>query len=158
PKIADYPFTTVKPVLGVVRFGDFNSFTVADIPGLIEGASRGAGMGIKFLRHIERTRLFLHLIDCGDPAHPDPWESYKKINQELWSYSPSFKKKTQWVVFTKIDLVLEAKTREKFREPFEKKGFRIFMISSATGEGLDELIRAVGAELERERHETQAEG
>lgn len=149
PKIADYPFTTLRPVLGVVSTGDYQSFTVADIPGLIEGASHGAGMGIRFLKHIERTRLFLHLIDLKDPEHPDPWESFLGIQKELNLYSRKFSKRTQWVILTKIDQITDSKELKKAIELFEAKGYRTFAISSVTREGLEALVRAVGEEVHK---------
>src|SRR5262249_47348086 len=146
PKIADYPFTTLQPQLGVVKMG-LQSFTVADIPGLIEGAHEGAGMGIKFLRHIERTRLFLHLIDLSDPEYPDPWNYYKMIDAELLSYSQEFKQRTRWVVFTKIDLLSDPKVLKKAEKVFTAKKLKTFAISAATGEGVDKLLKALAKEI-----------
>jgi Obg family GTPase CgtA len=148
PKIADYPFTTLTPVLGVVSCGE-RSFTVADIPGLIEGAHDGVGMGIRFLKHIERTRLFLHLLDLSDPEQPDPFKSFQGIELELNSYSPKFKKRKRWVVFTKIDLLKGSDKLKKAKALFTKKKIRTFAISAATGEGLKELIGALASELEK---------
>ncbi|MFO1462910.1 MAG: GTPase ObgE [bacterium] len=146
PKIADYPFTTLQPVLGVVKAG-LRSFTVADIPGLIEGASQGAGMGIKFLRHIERTRVFLHLIDLSDPEYPDPWKSYQLIEKELLAYSPEFKKRKRWVVFSKIDLLTDPKVLKKAEQVFSAKKRKTFAVSAATGKGLDQLLQALAKEI-----------
>ncbi|MDX1386753.1 MAG: GTPase, partial [bacterium] len=136
-------------VLGVVSCGDYQSFTVADIPGLIEGASEGAGMGIRFLKHIERTRLFLHLIDLKDPEHPDPWKSFLGIRKELESYSSEFSKRTQWVVLTKRDQFSDPDLLKKAMAQFESRGYRVFAISAVTGEGLDFLIQAVGEEVRK---------
>ena len=147
PKVADYPFTTLKPVLGVVRYGNHRSFTVADIPGLIEGASQGAGMGIRFLKHIERTRLFLHLIDLSDPEHPEPWESFQGLQKELLAYSPKFGKRDQWVVLTKKDLLQDYEGLTKVIQEFEAKGYPTFVISSATGDGVEELMNAIGQKV-----------
>lgn len=145
PKIADYPFTTLYPVLGVVepppggRKRDFPSFTVADIPGLIEGAHEGAGLGHQFLRHIERTQLFLHLVDLSDPEE-DPLAAYEEIRGELKAYHPSLLKRPEWIVFTKIDLLHDRQGLKSQRQKFEKKKKRVFAISSATGEGIKELV------------------
>ena len=147
PKIADYPFTTLTPQLGVVKAGNYQSFTVADIPGLIEGAHLGAGMGIRFLKHIERTRLFIHLIDLNDPEFKDPLKSYQKIDAELNAYSPQFKKRKRWVVFTKVDLIQDPKQLKKAQAVFAKKKLKTFAISAVTGEGVTELVEALGKEL-----------
>jgi GTP-binding protein len=144
PKIADYPFTTLVPQLGVVDAGNYKSFTVADIPGLIEGAHEGAGMGIRFLKHIERTRLFFHLIDVSDPTQSDPWESFKNIQSELESFSPEFAGRAQWVVLTKADLHSDSKSFSKVKRMFEKKGYPTFVISAVTGAGIPELVHAAG--------------
>ncbi len=155
PKIADYPFTTLTPMLGVVKSGEFRSFTVADIPGLIEGAHEGAGMGIRFLKHIERTRLFVHLLDLSDPQFPDPWESYQKIDQELNAFSKGFKKRQRWVVFTKIDLLPDRRAVKKAQAAFAKKKIKSFAISAVTGEGTGELIAALAKELIKTRDQGQ---
>jgi GTP-binding protein len=144
PKIADYPFTTLVPQLGVVDAGNYKSFTVADIPGLIEGAHEGAGMGIRFLKHIERTRLFLHLLDVSDPTQSDPWESFQEIQKELEAFSPEFADRTQWVVLTKADLHPGSKDLAKVQRMFRKKGYKTFVISAVTGAGIPELIHAAG--------------
>jgi len=146
PKIADYPFTTLYPVLGVVeprpggRKRDFPSFTVADIPGLIEGAHEGAGLGHQFLRHIERTKLFLHLIDVSDPEGQDPWEAYEEIRRELKAYHADLLKRPEWIVFTKIDLLADRKEIARQRKKFEAKKKKVFPLSAATGEGVKELV------------------
>jgi GTPase len=145
PKIADYPFTTLYPVLGVVepppggRKRDFPSFTVADIPGLIEGAHEGAGLGHQFLRHIERTKIFLHLIDVSDPDQ-DPLVSYGEIRDELKAYDPKFLKRPEWVVLTKIDAVNDASLLKDYRKRFERLKKKVFPLSAVTGEGVPELI------------------
>lgn len=149
PKIAEYPFTTLTPVLGVVSVGEENSFTVADIPGLIEGAHEGVGMGIRFLKHIERTRLFLHLIDLSDPEQPNALKSFEGIEKELNSYSNKFKTRKRWVVFTKTDLLTGQDKLKKAKALFAKKKIKTFAISSATGEGLKELVSAVGIEIKK---------
>ncbi|MCP5468726.1 MAG: GTPase ObgE [Deltaproteobacteria bacterium] len=150
PKIADYPFTTIQPQLGVVKLNNYKTFTVADIPGLIEGAHQGTGMGIQFLKHIERTRIFLHLIDLLDPEEPDPFISFDKIEHELKSYSEEFEKRTRWVVFTKGDLLQDEAEKEKLREArevFSKKAIPHWTISAHTRQGLTELIQALAKKL-----------
>lgn len=108
PKIADYPFTTLYPHLGVVRMGSHQSFVVADIPGLIEGAAEGAGLGIQFLRHLSRTQVLLHLVDIAPLDGSDPLIAIKTIEQELQKFSPELATKERWLVFTKLDLLPEA--------------------------------------------------
>lgn len=112
PKVADYPFTTLVPNLGVVRVGTGRSFVVADIPGLIEGAAEGAGLGIRFLRHLERCRILLHVIDICPPDESDPAESAQVIISELEKYSPKLAEKPRWLVFNKMDLMLEEEAEE----------------------------------------------
>ncbi len=151
PKIADYPFTTLVPNLGVVRYGDHQSFVMADIPGLIEGASDGQGLGTRFLRHVERTDLFLHLIDLSSLQQGDPLENFAMLNRELEKHNPLMLEKPQIVVLTKTDL---PEVRERMGEVtpwFVEQGYRILPISAATGEGLQELVRTIGSELERQR-------
>lgn len=147
PKVADYPFTTLRPHLGVVKAGDYQSFTVADIPGLIEGASEGVGMGIRFLKHIERTRIFLHLLDISDPSQDDPFESFLKIDKELLSYSKKFSRRTRWVVFTKMDVLTDRKKLREAEKVFSKKGYKTFAISAVTGEGVQGLVKELAAEV-----------
>ncbi len=140
PKIADYPFTTLVPQLGVVSVSGHRSFVMADIPGLIEGAHEGAGMGTRFLKHIERTRIFLHLIDPTDPQHTDPWESFQKINQELSSFSTAFSERPQWVVLTKSELWSQGESKKRIEKPFRKSRYPLYVISAVTGSGLERLI------------------
>ncbi len=140
PKIADYPFTTLTPNLGVVKYGDFENFVVADIPGLIKGAHLGMGLGTKFLRHIERTSLLLHMIDISKESYSSAWEDFETINKELVRFSPSVAEKKQIVAINKMDLPI---TRERINteiEFFENKGIKIFPISAVTGEGKNDLI------------------
>ena len=140
PKIADYPFTTLTPNLGVVKYGDFESFVVADIPGLIKGAHLGMGLGTKFLRHIERTSLLLHMIDISKESYSSAWEDFETINKELVRFSPSVAEKKQIVAINKMDLPI---TRERINTEikfFENKGIKIFPISAVTGEGKNDLI------------------
>jgi GTPase len=143
PKIADYPFTTLVPNLGVVKLKDNKSCVVADIPGLIEGAHTGAGLGARFLRHIERTRIFLHLIDVSDMADGDPVAQYLKIRRELEMYSPELLLKSEAVVATKLDSVAD-KTRLDLLEKYCKtNSIDFFKISSVTGKGIKALLNYV---------------
>jgi GTP-binding protein len=151
PKIADYPFTTLVPNLGIVRYADYKTFVMADIPGLIEGASEGHGLGTRFLRHVERTDLFLHLVDLSAMQQGDPLQNFEIINREIERHKPELLQKPQLVVLTKIDLT---DVRERIQEvfpSFEACGYRIFPISAVTGEGVKELIETVGRELESQR-------
>jgi GTP-binding protein len=147
PKIADYPFTTLTPNLGVVRFGNFQSFVVADIPGLIEGASDGHGLGTRFLRHIERTALFLHLVDFSGMQPDDPYEQFDMINTELTRHNPKLATKPQFVVLTKIDTTEANEKADEAKVFFEKKGYRVFPVSAVTRTGTQELVNAIGSEL-----------
>ncbi len=151
PKIADYPFTTLAPNLGVVKFGDFRSFVVADIPGLIEGAHRGAGLGSQFLRHIERTRVFLHLIDVSDLAEDDPVEQYEKIRQELYLHNEELITKEHAVIATKLDAVTDSARLDMLREYCKTKGIDFHAVSSVTRSGTRELLRYLGQVLASER-------
>ena len=139
PKIADYPFTTLEPNLGVVDMGDFNTFVVADIPGLIEGASEGAGLGDRFLRHIERTKLILHLVDVSS-ANDDIGKAYLSINRELKKYDPKLASRPQIVVATKIDAMDEPERLEELKAIADEDGREFFAISSATGNGVQQLV------------------
>ncbi len=116
PKMADYPFTTLEPHLGVVDLGDYRTFVVADIPGLIEGAHGGAGFGDRFLRHVERTRLLLHLVDVSSLSGRDPVSDYEVINRELAAYDPQLAERPQFVVATKLDALDEPERLERLRE------------------------------------------
>lgn len=147
PKVADYPFTTLEPVLGVVKFGDIRSFVVADIPGLIEGAHRGVGLGFQFLRHVERTRILLHLIDISQSATEDPVEAFMKINKELALYSPELIRKPQAVVATKIDAADKSKL-DKLRSYSKEEKVEFFAISALGNEGIREVILYLSKELE----------
>ncbi|MDP2278421.1 MAG: GTPase ObgE [Nitrospirota bacterium] len=140
PKIADYPFTTLTPNLGVVKLKDFRSFVVADIPGLIEGAHKGAGLGFQFLRHVERTSLLLHLVDASDMPETDPVEDLKKINKELELYSSNLLKKTQAVVGTKTDIAIDKKRLRKLSKYCKSKKIDFFPVSAVTGKGVKELL------------------
>jgi len=146
PEIANYPFTTLTPVLGVVKMGAGNSFVMADIPGLIEGASEGIGLGHDFLRHVERCRLILHVVDISAADGRDPIDDYKQINYELEKFNPELAKRPQIVALNKADASIEEMIDE-FNEFAEENGFKTFLISAATGEGVRELVNAVAAEL-----------
>jgi len=152
PRIADYPFTTLHPNLGVVRVGALQSFVMADIPGLIEGASEGAGLGIRFLKHLQRTRLLLHLVDIA-PVDPDadPADQVRAIENELRKFSPELAEKPRWLVINKTDLLTEddlAATRDELISALGWDG-PVFEVSAATGAGTEALGRAVMRALER---------
>jgi GTP-binding protein len=141
PKIADYPFTTLEPHLGVVVLSDNRHFVMADVPGLIEGASEGRGLGIKFLRHLERTRLLLHLVDLsGIQNQAGLVQEIKTIDRELYKHSSQFKKIPQIIVLTKIDTVSNREKASAWAQKIEKKGNKVFMISAVSGEGLQNLL------------------
>lgn len=156
PKVADYPFTTLVPNLGVVPYGGFKTMVMADIPGLIEGASEGHGLGTRFLKHVERTDLFLHLVDLSCMQEGDPFENFQMINAELNRYDESLAKKPQMVVITKADIPEVSEAAVELLGHFESLGYPAFLISSVTGQGLKELVRAVGDELDRRRESTLA--
>ena len=159
PKIADYPFTTLEPGLGVVsadgapgrpseREGG-RTFVVADLPGLIEGAHTGAGLGIRFLRHIERTRLIAHLIDTSDASDRDPVSDFEIISGELAAFSEKLSAKPMIVVATKLDATTDRERLEKLREFCAERGIEFHAISAASGEGVKELVRAMADALDR---------
>ncbi len=148
PKIADYPFTTLHPHLGVVRVAEGQSFVAADIPGLIEGAHRGAGLGHQFLRHISRTRLLLFLLDL---SAEDPEHTYEVLRSELRAYDPSLAERPRVVALNKIDLP-DARARvETVRAAFEGRGIPTYPISALTGEGVEELVRVLYRRLQELR-------
>jgi GTP-binding protein len=144
PKIADYPFTTLAPNLGVVSWGEEHSFVVADIPGLIEGAHEGKGLGAQFLRHIERTSFLLHLVDISEWAPDDPVTSFEALRGELAAYDASLKARPFAVVGTKLDIKGNGKRLEALKAHCKRKRIRFFAISSVAREGLDELVRYTG--------------
>ncbi|WP_017446163.1 Obg family GTPase CgtA [Gayadomonas joobiniege] len=146
PKIANYPFTTLVPNLGVVRQGAGNSFVVADIPGLIEGAAEGAGLGIRFLKHLERCRVLLHVIDIEPFDGSDPIEDAFTILSELEKYSPELAQKPRWLVFNKIDLMLEDEAEEKMQNIIDALDWQgpIHAISAAERLNLDDLVNELG--------------
>ncbi len=141
PKIADYPFTTLVPHLGVVQYGEKESFVIADIPGLIEGAHQGLGMGMQFLRHVERTSVLLHIIDVSDESSRGAWHDFETINRELELFSPDMLKKRQVVAIGKLDLPTTRERMKKEIDTFARKGIKIFAFSAATGEGVPEVLR-----------------
>ncbi|MBC7924687.1 MAG: GTPase ObgE [Bryobacteraceae bacterium] len=144
PKIADYPFTTLEPNLGVVDMGNYRSFVVADIPGLIEGAHEGAGLGIQFLRHVERTRLLVHLVDVSELTGRDPVEDFEVILRELASFSDELAAKPMFVVASKIDAAQDEEAVASVQKAASDRGYRFFRLSSVTGEGLEALKFAMG--------------
>ncbi len=153
PKIASYPFTTLSPVLGVMELDEERHVVLADIPGLIEGASQGRGLGHEFLRHIERTRLLLHLVDVSEGKSEDPIRAFETVCREMESYSPELVKKPQIVVGTKIDALSDRSCLETLKEEFEKRGYTFIAISAITGENLDELKYLIGKKLEEMKDE-----
>lgn len=152
PKIANYHFTTLSPNLGVVDTDEAQGFVIADIPGLIEGASEGAGLGHEFLRHIERTRLLIHLVDAAGTEGRDPIEDIEKINHELSAYNVDLSNRPQVIAANKIDAIYvpegEEDPLEKLRRVYESRGVKVFPISAVTGEGIKELLRYVQGMLQ----------
>ena len=147
PKIANYHFTTMTPNLGVVdRFG--NGFVIADIPGIIEGAADGAGLGTAFLRHVERCRMLLHLVDVAGTEGRDPIEDFEVINKELQEYSPVLAALPQIVVANKCDAVYDEEMKNRFIDHVTKLGYPVFCISAATKDGIDPLLGKTGELLE----------
>ena len=156
PKIADYPFTTLEPHLGVVSADNENgapgagrTFVVADLPGLIEGAHQGAGLGTRFLRHIERTRLVAHLVDTSAASDRDPVRDFEIIFGELRNFSEALAAKPMLVVATKLDATTDRARLEQLRDYAGRRGLEFYAISSATGEGIPQLVRAMADALER---------
>jgi GTPase len=148
PKIAEYPFTTLRPVLGVVKREDFRSFVIADIPGLIEGAHKGAGLGFQFLRHVERTTMLLHLVDISEIGEGDPAENYEKINRELELYSPKLISKPQTVVGTKSDIAGNGERLDRLESYCRNGNIDFFAVSAATGNGLRQLLSYISVKME----------
>ena len=157
PEIADYHFTTLTPVLGVVQTDYEKSFVMADIPGLIEGAADGVGLGHDFLRHVERTRLILHIVDASGIEGRDPVEDYHKINAELARYSEKIARRTQILVANKIDLPSSKEHLPRLRELAAREGLTFFAISAATRAGVQELIDHVGTWLDTHVPEPETE-
>jgi len=140
PKIADYPFTTLEPVLGIVELSNYRRFVLADIPGLIEGAHKGAGLGFEFLRHIERTTIIAHILDIMPVDGSEPADNYKVIRRELKAYSKALARKKEVIIANKIDLDPDGKIIEKLKKKMKKK---IYPISAVTGEGIKELTEVL---------------
>jgi GTP-binding protein len=165
PKIADYPFTTLVPNLGVVRLSDDRSFVVADVPGLIKGAHEGHGLGHRFLRHIERTKVLVHLVDVSSASGRDPVEDFDTIRDELRRFDPAVAAKPQIVAASKVDALDDPGRLERLERHVERKKLPFHRLSAVTGEGLDELLEAVWraiaavrvAEAEAPREEPGAE-
>jgi GTP-binding protein len=156
PKIADYPFTTLTPNLGVVRIGEYETFVIADIPGLIPGASQGLGMGIRFLRHVERTTLLLHILDITKDS--DPWTDFEAITGELAQFSPELAQKPQIVGINKLDLPLTQGRIKKEIDKFREKGIEILTFSAVTGEGIKEAVGEIARKLqatEKDQNDTE---
>lgn len=151
PKIADYPFTTLVPNLGVVKFEDMKSFCIADIPGLIEGAHGGAGLGFQFLRHIERTSVLAHLVDISDYAQEDPVESFEKIMRELALFNQKLVLKPLIVVGTKIDICSDKQNLNRLADYCKTERLQFFPISAVTGQGVRELIAALFKAVDKSR-------
>jgi GTP-binding protein len=158
PKVADYPFTTLHPQLGVVRVGTDRSFVVADIPGLIEGASAGAGLGIRFLKHLERTRLLLHVVDaCAELTGGDAAESHRAVENELGQYSAALAGKPRWLVLNKLDLLPAERREARVAELAARLNWQgpVYGISALTAEGTSRLVQDVMTFLEKQRVEEQ---
>jgi GTP-binding protein len=158
PRVADYPFTTLHPNLGVVYVGEHQSFVMADIPGLIEGAAEGAGLGIRFLKHLQRTRLLLHLVDIAPPdPEADPVKDVRAIAAELKKFSPELARRERWLVLNKLDLMTPGDADRRCREIVRRLRWKgpIFRVSGATRAGTQELCRAVMRYLDERLAEAQ---
>jgi GTP-binding protein len=155
PKIADFPFTTLTPNLGVVPYKDYRSFVMADIPGLIEGASAGAGLGHRFLKHVERTDILVHMLDISWMPERDPIVEYGTINRELALFNPELAKKRQIIVINKIDLPHVRENLTEVVRRLKELGLRTFPISAATGEGTSQLLDEIARHLWGEREEVE---
>ncbi|NLD87657.1 MAG: Obg family GTPase CgtA, partial [Clostridiales bacterium] len=149
PKIANYHFTTLKPNLGVVYVDEGSSFVMADIPGLIEGAKDGSGLGHHFLRHVERCRLLVHIVDVSGIEGRDPIEDFETIMGELSSYSEMLSKRKQIVAANKTDIIQDEKAAIRFEEYIREKGYEFFRICAATGENVKTLVNKIALELEK---------
>jgi len=149
PKVADYPFTTLEPHLGVVSFDEFDSFVVADIPGIIAGAHEGLGLGLRFLRHIERTKVLLHLVDLAGDHGRDPAVDYETVNRELAAFNPEMLRKPTLVVASKIDAMDDSTHLEALNSAARERGLDCHSISAVTGQGLESLKVKIWGMLER---------
>jgi GTP-binding protein len=154
PKIADYPFTTLIPQLGMVRLSGERSFVVADIPGLIEGAHRGTGLGDRFLRHLERTRVLVHLLEVSSVPGRTPLRDFLALGRELKLYDPKLASRPQIVVLNKIDLSEVKSRRSQLTRPFKARGIPLLTISAATGEGLSGLLETIWRTLDEARRDS----
>lgn len=160
PKIADYPFTTLHPNLGVVRVSHEKSFVVADIPGLIEGAADGAGLGVQFLRHLQRTRLLLHIVDLAPfDANVDPVKEAKAIVKELKKYDETLFDKPRWLVLNKLDMVPQGEREQRVKDFVKRFGWKgqVFQISGLTREGCEDLVTEIYEYLASQRQQEQRE-
>ena len=157
PKIADYPFTTLHPNLGMVRVSHEKSFVIADIPGLIEGAAEGAGLGIQFLRHLQRTRVLLHIVDLAPFDNVDPVKEAKAIVKELQKYDESLYDKTRWLVLNKLDMVPEDERKKRVKDFVKKFGWKgpAYEISALTREGCEELVQDIYNYLAEQKQKEQ---
>lgn len=149
PKIGDYPFTTLEPNLGVVEYENYRSFIVADIPGLIEGAHLGQGLGLQFLRHVERTKVLLHLVDLSENHAGDPRKDFETVTRELHKFNPAILEKPVLLVGSKLDALNDAKRRRKLERLAKAEGLELILISSATGTGIEALKHKVAEMLEK---------
>jgi GTP-binding protein len=147
PKVADYPFTTLAPSLGVVGYKDYRSFVMADIPGIIEGAHAGAGLGHRFLKHLERSGILVHLVDISGLPESDPYGAFEAVNRELTLFSEELGQKSQIVALTKMDLPSAREHLEQATVWFKERGIAVYPISSATGEGVEPLLDAIAERL-----------
>lgn len=147
PKVADYPFTTLAPSLGVVAYKNFRSFVMADIPGIIEGAHAGAGLGHRFLKHLERSGMLVHLVDISGLPESDPFDAFESVNRELTLFSEELGSKAQIVVLTKMDLPSAQDHREQAIAWFAEREIPVYPISSATGQGIEALLDAIAKRL-----------
>ena len=156
PRVADYPFTTLHPELGVVEIGIGGSFVIADIPGLIEGAARGSGLGTGFLRHLQRTRLLLHLVDIAPADGGDPVQAVREIEKELGEFDAGLAAQERWLLLNKIDLLAPGEVEARRRDIIDRLGWEgpVFAVSAATGAGCDAVT---GAVMERLRETAEAE-
>ncbi|SEQ72158.1 Obg family GTPase CgtA [Basfia succiniciproducens] len=159
PKVADYPFTTLVPSLGVARVDANRSFVVADIPGLIEGASEGAGLGIRFLKHLERCRVLIHLVDIAPIDESDPADNIGIIESELFQYSEKLADKPRWLVFNKIDTISDEEAAKRAKDITERLGWEedYYLISAATGKNIPQLIRDIMDFIEANPREVEEE-
>ncbi|MDQ6712939.1 MAG: GTPase ObgE [Candidatus Dormibacteraeota bacterium] len=157
PKIADYPFTTLEPVLGVVELAEDATFVMADLPGLIEGAHAGAGLGLQFLRHVDRTRVLIHVIDATAGDRDKLWSDYQQVRTELKKYSAALARRPHLIALNKMDAVTDSSEVLAFRQRLVKLRRRTFPISAATGEGVQDLLWAASRMLEKRKAEAAAQ-